>query len=86
MNAFSVAFAMIAPEVSGLIEPTLLYGREMEDGTAVYNLIGSGTVSIDEVRQRQGKEPLNTDWSKAHYMSLNLTRIENLQSTARKEE
>ena len=36
MNAFSVAFAMIAPEVSGLIEPTLLYGREMEDGTAVH--------------------------------------------------
>ncbi len=58
----------------------------IKDGTAVYNLIGSGTVSIDEVRQRQGKEPLNTDWSKAHYLSLNLTRIENLQSTARKEE
>ncbi len=32
MNSFSVAFAMIAPEVSGLIEPTLLYGREMRDG------------------------------------------------------
>lgn len=58
----------------------------IKDGTAVYNLIGSGTVSIDEVRQRQGKEPLNTNWSKAHYLSLNLTRIENLQPTARKEE
>lgn len=32
MNSFSVAFAMIAPEVSGLIEPTLLYGRKMRDG------------------------------------------------------
>lgn len=32
MNNFSVAFAMIAPEVSGLIEPTLLTGRRMENG------------------------------------------------------
>lgn len=32
MNSFSVAFAMIAPEISGLIEPTLLYGRERRDG------------------------------------------------------
>lgn len=36
MNSFSVAFAMIAPEVSGLIEPTLLYGREVRDGEAVF--------------------------------------------------
>lgn len=27
MNTFSVAFALIAPEISGLIEPTLLFGR-----------------------------------------------------------
>ena len=32
MNNFSVAFAMIAPEVSGLIEPTLLIGRKTENG------------------------------------------------------
>lgn len=36
MNSFAVAFAMIAPEVSGLIEPTLLYGREMRDGESVF--------------------------------------------------
>ncbi|MBQ7393585.1 MAG: cobaltochelatase subunit CobN [Lentisphaeria bacterium] len=36
MNRFSVAFAMVAPEVSGLIEPTLLYGREMVQGEAVF--------------------------------------------------
>lgn len=32
MNNFSVAFAMMAPEVSGLIEPTLLMGRQAENG------------------------------------------------------
>lgn len=31
MNNFSVAFAMIAPEVSGLIEPSLLIGRRREE-------------------------------------------------------
>ena len=36
MNNFAVAFSMIAPEVSGLIEPTLLFGREMRDGEAVF--------------------------------------------------
>lgn len=32
MNSFSVAFAMTAPEISGLIEPVLLYGREKRNG------------------------------------------------------
>ena len=36
MSSFAVAFAMIAPEVSGLIEPTLLYGREIQNGEAVF--------------------------------------------------
>jgi len=50
----------------------------IKDGTAIFNAIGSGTVSIDEMRMKQGKRPLNTEWSRAHYISLNLKRIDNM--------
>lgn len=36
-------------------------------------LIGSGFLSIDEVRLKAGLRELNEEWSRAHYMTLNYT-------------
>lgn len=48
MNSFAVAFAMIAPEVSGLIEPTLLYGREVRAGESVFVPFRSNMIRLAE--------------------------------------
>ena len=40
-----------------------------------FNLIGAGW-SVDEVRIRAGDAPLNTDWSKKHYLSLNFAQYD----------
>ena len=42
----------------------------------VEKLIGSGIYSIDDVRESVGLNRLNTEWSKEHYMTLNITSIE----------
>lgn len=46
------------------------------DGTAIYNTIGSGVASIDEIRERKGLKKLNTEWSSTHFISANLKPIE----------
>ena len=46
------------------------------DGTAIYNTIGSGVASIDEIRERKGLKKLGTEWSSAHFISANLKPIE----------
>lgn len=48
----------------------------ISDGTAIYNTIGSGVASIDDIRERKGLKKLNTPWSTAHYISANLKPIE----------
>jgi Phage portal protein. len=40
---------------------------------SIDKLIASGFLSIDEVRLASGLKPLNEEWSKAHYMTLNYT-------------
>lgn len=46
------------------------------DGTAIYNTIGSGVASIDEIRERKGLKKLGTEWSSTHFISANLKPIE----------
>lgn len=41
--------------------------------SSIDKLIASGFLSIDEVRLASGLKPLNKEWSKAHYMTLNYT-------------
>lgn len=41
--------------------------------SSIDKLIASGFLSIDEVRLASGLKPLNEEWSKAHYMTLNYT-------------
>jgi HK97 family phage portal protein len=42
-------------------------------------LIASGGYSIDELRVKSGDTPLNTEWSKKHWMTKNYDDIENLK-------
>ena len=39
-------------------------------------LIGSGVYCIDETREELGKEPLNTDWSRKHFITKNFEEID----------
>jgi len=45
--------------------------------TQADKLIACGGWSIDEIRQKAGDSPLDTDWSTEHWMTLNYARIEN---------
>jgi len=47
--------------------------------TAFDKLIASGGYSIDELRIKAGDIPLNTPWSKKHWMTKNYEDIENLK-------
>lgn len=52
MNNFSVAFALTAPEISGLIEPSLLIGRRRENGVIrEYPM----TASMEQLADRAAK-------------------------------
>lgn len=44
--------------------------------SSIEKLIGSGFVSIDEVRSKAGLRGLNTKWSTMHYLTLNFTTAE----------
>lgn len=46
----------------------------------LFNTVGSGIYCIDEIREMKGLKPCNTNWSKKHLVSKNLTTIENLNS------
>ena len=43
---------------------------------SVSNLISSGTYCIDEVREELGKAPLNTEWSRKHFITKNFEELE----------
>lgn len=49
--------------------------------TGVSNLISSGVMCIDEVREELGKEPLNTWWSQKHFITKNFEEIERFLKT-----
>lgn len=45
---------------------------------AVYNAVGSGAVNIDDMRNRLGWEPLNTDFSQQYFLSKNFVPAEEM--------
>lgn len=45
---------------------------------AVDKLIASGNMCIDEIREEIGYEPLNTEWSRQHWMTKNYVKIEEM--------
>ena len=42
------------------------------------NILGTGLYSIDDLLVKLGEVPLNTWWSKEHYMTLNNARVEHI--------
>lgn len=44
--------------------------------TACTNLISSGVMCIDEIREELDRTPLNTDWSRKHFITKNFEEIE----------
>ncbi len=48
----------------------------LEVSQAVYNALGSGVPTIDDLRERLGMEALNTPFSQQHFLSKNFVPIE----------
>ena len=55
----------------------IMHNEPLDVADKAFNLIGAGW-SIDEIRQKTGDAPLNTEWSTQHYLSLNFTQYENI--------
>ena len=59
------------------VDTSRIMHRDAFDVAAdVSNLISSGVKCIDEVREMLGDAPLNTDWSKKHFITKNFEEIE----------
>lgn len=57
----------------------------LEVANGIYNAIGSGAVNIDDVRNRLGWLPLNTDFSKQYFLSKNFVPAEMMLDVASEE-
>lgn len=53
----------------------ILYSDIADTADAMAKMIGSSLWSIDEARARIGEVPLNTEWSKKHWMTKNNTEV-----------
>ena len=63
------------------VDTSKIMHRDMFDvAPNVANLISSGVKCIDEVREMLGDAPLNTDWSKKHFITKNFEEIERFLS------
>ena len=59
------------------VDTSKILHRDLFDVAAdVANLISSGVKCIDEVREMLGDVPLNTDWSRKHFITKNFEEIE----------
>lgn len=54
------------------------YFNVIEMATAIDKILGSGVFCIDEIRLKLNERPLNTEWSKRHYMTKNYSTIQEL--------
>jgi len=65
------------------VDTSKILHRDIFDVAAdVSNLISSGVKCIDEVREMLGDAPLNTDWSRKHFITKNFEEIERFLSSA----
>lgn len=65
------------------VDTSKIMHRDLFDVAAdVSNLISSGVKCIDEVREMLGDAPLNTDWSRKHFITKNFEEIERFLSSA----
>jgi HK97 family phage portal protein len=67
------------------VDTSRILHRDAFDVSAdVSNLISSGVKCIDEVREMLGDAPLNTDWSRRHFITKNFEEIERFLTSTEK--
>lgn len=67
------------------VDTSRIMHRDAFDVAAdVSNLISSGVKCVDEVREMLGDAPLNTDWSKKHFITKNFEEIERFLTSTEK--
>lgn len=67
------------------VDTSRILHRDAFDVAAdVSNLISSGVKCIDEVREMLGDVPLNTDWSRRHFITKNFEEIERFLASTEK--
>ena len=67
------------------VDTSRIMHRDAFDVAAdVSNLISSGVKCIDEVREMLGDVPLNTDWSRKHFITKNFEEIERFLTSTEK--
>ncbi|WP_050638469.1 phage portal protein [Candidatus Stoquefichus sp. SB1] len=54
------------------------YFNPLENAASIEKLLGTGAYCIDEIRVKGGDKPLDTEWSKRHFMTKNFGTIEEL--------
>lgn len=50
----------------------------LDVAASIDKLISSGAFCIDDIREAVGKDPLNTEWSREHFITKNYSSIEEL--------
>ena len=45
-------------------------------------MIACGGWNIDDIRKKAGDAPLNTEWSKRHFITKNYSNIEDIENNA----
>lgn len=59
------------------IDTTSILHRDIYDiAVGVSNMISNGVYCIDEIRKKLGEDPLDTEFSKQHWMTKNFSKIE----------
>ena len=53
----------------------------LDVAASIDKLISSGAFCIDDIREAVGKDPLNTEWSREHFITKNYSSIEELLNT-----
>lgn len=59
---------------------SIIYHDIFEIAPNIEKLISSGVYNIDRVLEKIGEQPLNTEFSKQHWMTKNFDKIENLMN------
>lgn len=54
----------------------------LEVANEIYNAVGSGVATIDDIRKRLGWNPLNTDFSKQFFTTKNFVKIEDMLNSS----
>ena len=64
---------------------TIIHFDMFANAANVEKLIGSGAYSINDVRAAAGQDEIDEDWARKHFLTLNISTIENAAWTAENE-